>query len=69
MNRYVHEFRGRFVVAERRGKRYYAPMRPELRRLTGCHTIYGSLEYVSGNAYTYKHRRSAVHRAYQLYGC
>lgn len=68
---YVHEYRvgeqRRWVVAEYREGRYYAPQRADLAKLTGCHTIYGPLDYVAGNAYTYARRADALRRARELY--
>lgn len=64
---YVHAHRGRWIVAVYREGRYEAPMTAEACRLTGCHTIYGSLDYVMGNAYTYRRRSDALRRAHQIY--
>jgi len=57
----------RYLVAEYRDGRYYAPQRPQIVRLTGAHTIYGPLWYVIGNAYTYARRSDALRRARDLY--
>ena len=69
---YVHEYhdahgRRRFVVAEYRDGRYYAPQREDVAKLTGAHTIFGPLGYVLGNAYHYARRADAVARAGELY--
>jgi hypothetical protein len=63
-----HEGTGRWVVAQYRDGRFYAPMTRESRRLTGCNTVYGSLDYCLGNAYHYKRRADALRRARELYG-
>ncbi len=65
---YVQEYtdrhgRVRWVVAERRDGRYYAPQRRDLVKLTGAHTIFGPLAYVAGNAYVYRRRQDALRRA------
>lgn len=69
---YVHEYDNghgqvRYVVAVLHEGRYYAPQRRKIMELTGAHTIYGLLDYVQGNAYSYRYRRSALHRARLLY--
>ena len=66
--RFVHEYNGRFVVAEYRDGRYYAPQRPDIRKFTGCHTTFGPLSYVAGDAYSYTRRCRAIHKAEELYG-
>jgi len=67
MEEFVHEYRGRWVVATYKDGRYYAPMRPEMRRMTGASTVFGSLGYVIGCAYSYTRRCAAVKRARQVY--
>jgi hypothetical protein len=65
---YAHEYNGRFVVAEYRDGRYYAPQRSSVRKLTGCHTTFGPLSYVAGDAYSYTRRGRAIAKAEELYG-
>ncbi len=65
---FVHEYtdkHGRtwWVVAQWRDGRYYAPQRRDVRKLTGCHTTFGSLDYVAGDAYHYRRRHDALRRA------
>ena len=72
-SQYVHEYitdKGTrwHIVAEWRDGRYYAPMPPRIAKLTGCHTIFGSLGYVLGNSYHYKRRSDALRRAREVYG-
>jgi hypothetical protein len=68
--RYVHQLKsGRWIVAyfDERDGRWYAPMTPEERRLTGCHTYYaGSLESLGCTSYV--SRKAAMDRARKLYG-
>ncbi len=69
---YVHEWADangetRWVVAQYREGRYYAPQRTDVRRLTGCATTFGPLDYVVGDAYAYKRRSDALKRARQLF--
>lgn len=57
---------GWYVIAsyDARDGRYYAPMTPEGKRLTGCHTVTGSLEYVALGGTTYRYRlKSSARRA------
>lgn len=75
MNReadFVHEYvdgkgRRRWVVAQWRDGRYYAPQRADVRRLTGCSTTFGPLSYVAGDGYSYARRADALRRARDLY--
>jgi len=68
VNELVHEYRGRWIVAQYKDGRYYAPQRPEVRKLTGCHTTFGPLDYVAGDAYSYKRRSAAIRKAREIYG-
>ncbi len=70
---FVHEYvdgNGQhwWIVAQQRDGRYYAPMKPQYCRLTGCSSVFGDLSYVAGNAYCYRNRRDALRRVRQLYG-
>lgn len=70
---FVHEWtdangQTRYVVAQYRDGRYYAPQRPDVRRLTGCSTTFGPLDYVAGDAHAYRRRSDALKRARELYG-
>lgn len=65
---YVHGYRGRWIVAEYRDGRYYAPQRPDVRRQTGCHTTFGPLAYVAGDGYSYTRRSAALRRARVEFG-
>ena len=64
---YVHEYNGRWVVAEYKDGRYYAPQRTDVRALTGCHTTFGPLSYVAGDAYSYKRKALALAKARYTY--
>lgn len=64
---YVHEHQGRWVMAEYRDRRYYAPQRTEVSKLTGCHTTFGSLSYVAGDAYSYTRKNRALAKAREIY--
>jgi len=66
---YVHEYEGRWIVAwyDDQSGVYYAVLRPENQRATGCSQVYGSLSYVASE-WNYKHRRDALRRARLLYG-
>ena len=69
---YVHEYttgsgKRRYLVAAYRDGRYYAPQRADVCKLTGCYMIWGPLDYVRGNAYTYSRRGDALNRAANLY--
>lgn len=66
--RYVHEYKSRWIVAEYRDGRYYAPQRPSVRKLTGCSITYGNLSYVAGDAHSYTRRYRAVRKAREVYG-
>jgi len=68
INEFVHEYNGRWVIAEYKGGRYYAPQRPDVKKLTGCHTTFGPLSYVAGDTYSYKNKGSAMRKAKELYG-
>jgi hypothetical protein len=64
---FVHEHNGRWIVAEYRDGRYYAPQRKEVSKLTGCHTTFGPLSYVAGDAYSYRRKGAALVKARELY--
>lgn len=64
---FVHEHDGRWVVAQKKDGVYYAPQRPAIRRLTGCTTTFGDLDYVAGDAHSYVRRHAAVQKAKELY--
>jgi len=65
---FVHEYNGRYIVAQYRDGRYYAPQRKDVSRLTGCSTTFGNLSYVAGDAYSYKRKSDAIRKARELYG-
>jgi len=65
---YVHEYKGRWIVAQQDGGTFTAPLPTPLCKLTGCSAIYGPLAYVAGSAYSYKRRADALRRARQIYG-
>lgn len=69
LHKYVHwePVSRRWVVAEYRDGRYYAPMTTACRKLTGCTTVFGSLHYCIGNAYSYTRKAAAEKRARELY--
>jgi hypothetical protein len=64
---YVHEHDGSFVVAQRDGARYTAPLRRADARLTGCFASFGSLSYVAGSR-SYATRAAALRVARAVYG-
>jgi len=64
----VHENRGRWIVAERDGIRYTAPLRANIARISGCGSVYGPLDYVAGTAYSYARRSDALRKAREIYG-
>ena len=67
---FVHEHGGRYIVAAYYGDRYYAYIRPALRRATGeasSTIIRPSLDDVAAWTYTYARRADAVRRARELY--
>ena len=64
---YVHEFNGRFSVAEKDCCRYTTPLPSRIQKLTGCFAAYGPLSYVAGN-WSYKRRADANRRARLLFG-
>lgn len=64
---FVHEHDGSFVVAERDGARYTAPLRRADARLTGCFASFGSLSYVAGSR-SYATRAAALRVARAVYG-
>lgn len=66
-HQYVHEHKGRFIVAQYRDGRYYAPQRANVRKLTGCHTTFGPLSYVANDAYSYTRRSNALRKAREIY--
>lgn len=49
---------------------YEAPMTPAGRKLTGCHTVFGSLSYCAGSStvYRYRTRASAARKLRELKG-
>jgi len=66
---YVHEYEGRWVVAQRKGGQYIAPHNADACKLTGCTASFGSLAYVyGGNIYHYGRRADALRQARLLYG-
>ena len=67
-SKYVHYHNGRYVIAQYKGGRYYAPQRPDIVKLTGAGTIFGDLDYVAGNAYSYSRKYRALAKAKELYG-
>lgn len=73
MSEYVHCYTGRggqprWLVAEYKDGRYYAPQRKDMVRLTGANTVFGRIEYVAATAYTYSRRSAAERKAQELYG-
>ncbi len=64
---FVHEYEGRWVVAQYRDGRYYGQQRDDVRKLTGCSMTYGPLSYVAGDTYSYKHKKHALAKAKELY--
>ena len=64
---HYHKKSGRWVVAQYKGGRYYAPIRTFLRKRVGASTVFGSLDYVMDLAYHYKNRRDALRRARELF--
>jgi len=71
VDRFVHEYTAqgnrRFLVAEYRDGRFYAPLRTEVRRQTGCHTSVGPAYYAAAGAYTYTRRAAACARARKIW--
>lgn len=67
-SQYVHQYGKRWIVAQYRDGRYYAPQRPSVQKLTGCHITFGPLSYVAGDAYSYTRKSRAVAKARELYG-
>ena len=65
---FVHENRGRWVVAQRDGIRFTAPLRAMFARISGCGSVYGPLDYVAGTAYSYARRSDALRKAREIYG-
>ena len=63
----MHEHDGSFVVAERDGARYTAPLRAAAARRTGCYASFGSLSYVAGDR-SYATRAAALRVARAVYG-
>lgn len=59
---------GRWVVAQRDGDRFIAPMTAPSQRLTGASSVCGSLAYCQGNAYHYARRADALRKARELFG-
>ena len=66
-NDYVHEHKGRWIIAKRTGSTYTAFLRDDIALLTGCSAIYGSLSYVAGSTYSRKRRSDALRCARELY--
>jgi hypothetical protein len=64
---FVHEHDGRYVVAQRDGARYTAPLRRADARLTGAGAVFGSLNYVAGSR-SYATRAAAIRVARAVYG-
>ena len=65
---YVHKHGKRWVVAQIVNGQYQAPQRPDVRKLTGCSTTFGSLSYVAGDAYSYTRKSRALAKARELFG-
>lgn len=63
----VHKHGNRWIVAEYRDGRYYAPQRPDVAKLTGCHTTFGPLSYVAGDAFSYTRKSRALAKARNLF--
>lgn len=62
LNVFVHATTdGRFVVAEKRDGRFYGQSRHE------AGTVFGSLDYITGIAWTYKTKRAALKKAASIY--
>lgn len=64
---FVHEHDGSFVVAQRDGAQFIAPLRRADARLTGCYASFGSLSYVAGSR-SYATRAAAIRVARAVYG-
>jgi len=66
---FVHEYKGRWIVAQYRDGQYIAPHTEAARKLTGCTASFGSLAYVyGGNVYHNARRADALRRARDIYG-
>jgi hypothetical protein len=61
----VFEHNGRWIIAEYRDGRFYGRLSARDRRLTGCHTVYGSLGYIADQAPSYARKADAVRHKYQ----
>jgi len=66
-NDYVHEHKGRWIIAKRTGSTYTAYLLDYIIQLTGCSQIQGSLSYVAGSTYSRKRRSDALRCARELY--
>jgi hypothetical protein len=64
---FVHAHEGRYVVAQRDGAQFVAPLRRADARLTGAGAIFGSLDYVAGSR-SYATRDAARRVARAVYG-
>lgn len=66
-DRYIHEYNGRFIVAEQRPDgSYRRALSNRDAKITGCFYVYGPLYYVADNGYA--HRASARRVARRMYG-
>lgn len=66
----IHEYGGRFYVADYRDGQYTGSLTPRNRKLTGCSGFFcrTKAELGSAGGYSYSRRSDAVRKARELYG-